>query len=137
MHRSSPSTSASYRHPLAFIRAAFMSGLILVSRRPRIERVPPRIQVSELVLDLLRPVQCRGNHGGGFSVEFRIRDRRAERPLLGLERLDARGQLVELAPLAIRSFFGGVARPGARPTGPLGNASGAAASGARCRSQSA
>src|SRR5687767_6809193 len=77
----------------------------LRSRRPRIERVPPRVQVCKLLFDGLRTVERVGNHRGRLLVEFLIRDRRAECPLLGLERLDAGGQVVVLAPLPLRQLL--------------------------------
>src|SRR5207244_12012097 len=65
------------------------------SHRPRLERLPPRIQVRELALDLLNTLEALDDRCGHLFVEVRIRNPNTERALLGLERLDPDRQRVE------------------------------------------
>src|SRR5579872_5038727 len=69
-----------------------VSRSVAPSHRPRIERVPPHIQVAEVAFDPRRTLERSGNDSGGLLVKRRVRNRVAERAQLCLERLDAGGQ---------------------------------------------
>src|SRR5207253_1804104 len=79
-----PSVAARRDSRLSRSGVVSVAGIRRPSGRPRIERVPPCVQVGKLAVDLLSTLERAGDRGCGFLVERRIRDRAGERVPLGL-----------------------------------------------------